>query len=54
VVWRKLRGGGETEQAEADRSVEPDRSPGPVTSAAAVSPPSSTAHAAEPSEAHAS
>jgi hypothetical protein len=48
VVWRKVRGGSEPDQAE------PDRSPGPVSSAAAVSPPSSSAQAAEPSEAHAS
>jgi hypothetical protein len=54
VVWRKVRGGSETDQAEPDRSFEPDRSPGPVSSAAAVSPPSSAAQTAEPSEAHAS
>jgi hypothetical protein len=51
VVWRKAHRGTETEQPEYERPV------GPVSSAAAVSPPVSpaeTAETAEPSEAHAS
>ena len=48
VVWRKTRGGSDPDQGEQDRSM------GPVSSAAAVSPPPSAAEHAEHSEAHAS
>jgi hypothetical protein len=49
VVWRKVRSNGSApEQAEYDRPM------GPVSSAAAVSPPPSAAEPAQHSEAHAS
>ena len=48
AVWRMTHRGDEPEQTEYDRPV------GPVSSAAAVSPPMSTTQTAQPSEAHAS
>jgi len=51
VVWRKARGGSGPDQGDQDRSA---GSVGPVSSAAAVSPPPSAAEHAEHSEAHAS
>jgi hypothetical protein len=48
VVWRMAHRGGETDQVDHERPV------GPVSSAAAVSPPVSSTEKAEPSEAHAS
>ena len=48
LVWRKAHGGSDADQGDQDRSV------GPVTHAAAVSPPPSAAEQAQHSEAHAS
>jgi hypothetical protein len=48
IVWRKARGGSDPDPGDQDRSG------GPVTHAAAVSPPPSAAEHAQHSEAHAS
>jgi hypothetical protein len=48
AVWRMTHRGGESDQTEHERPV------GPVSSAAAVSPPVSTTQTSQPSEAHAS
>jgi hypothetical protein len=50
AVWRRARRGSESEPEQAGY----DRPVGPVSSAAAVSPPAPTTQTAEPSEAHAS